>query len=223
MKSVLQVVIIVTIVATALWWAVRAFVIESDVTVKSLDVRSLSYLRDDGRSQATPRDPSNAVVVGAAMPATPAMNSQDAQGIVRGAGQDDTARDAALKATQNVAVAKVNQVAQLPRPQKPASHAIDVTLEISPYCDAAVVAITPVSVQYRHESPTIKAGSLQELESLITVYRKCQQSIFQLSESPLNQAETTNSSLTQRRFDELKYFFIQHRVSKAALRYSKVP
>lgn len=211
MKPVLQVVIVVAIVATALWWAVRAFVIETDDTVRSLDVRSLSYLRDDGHSQATPRNRSDAaVVVGAAMPTTSTSSSRDVQ-------------DTAQNATQNTAVAKLNRLAQPLRAQEPANHAIDVTLEVSPYCDTTVVALPPVAVQYRHESPTIKAGSLQALESLVAEYRKCQQSIFQLSESPLNHAETADSSLTQLRFDELKYFFIQHSVSKAALRYSKVP
>lgn len=207
MKPVLQVVIVVAIVATALWWAVRAFVIETDDTVRSLDVRSLSYLRDDGRSQATPRNRTDAVVVvGAAMPTTSTGSLRDVQ-----------------NTTQDTAVAKLNRLAQPLRAQEPASHAIDVTLEVSPYCDATVVALAPVAVQYRHESPTIKAGSLQALESLVAEYRKCQQSVFQLSESPLNHAETADSSLTQLRFDELKYFFIQHSVSKAALRYSKVP
>ncbi len=105
---------------------------------------------------------------------------------------------------------------------KPPTRAVDVLLVPSEGCEASGVALAPVSVAYRFESPTVKGASLQQLELLVAEYRRCPDSVFQLTENSTG-SEDSSETLTQMRFDELKYFFIQHSVSKTALRYPKQP
>lgn len=105
---------------------------------------------------------------------------------------------------------------------KPPTRAVDVMLVPSEDCDATGVALAPVSVAYRFESPTVKGASLQQLELLVAEYRRCPDSVFQLTQNSLGN-EDASPTLTQMRFDELKYFFIQRSVSKTALTYPEQP
>lgn len=104
------------------------------------------------------------------------------------------------------------------RKPEPAIRAVDVLYELPANCEASGVAAAPVTVQYRYESATIKGNSLRELEVLMAEYRRCEGGVFRLAHNPLGKEDAT-ALLRQMRLDELKYFFLQHRVPKAALRY----
>ena len=98
---------------------------------------------------------------------------------------------------------------------------MDVALEIPPECDANAILLAPLPVKYRHESPSIKGATLAELTLLIAEYRRCRGWLFHLSHNPLGKEDAT-PVLMQRRLDELKYYFLQHSVPKAALRFPEI-
>ncbi|MFK7855956.1 MAG: hypothetical protein AB8B79_17700 [Granulosicoccus sp.] len=96
--------------------------------------------------------------------------------------------------------------------------AIDVQYLVPPGCQAGDVALAPVTISYRFNSPAIKGSSLNVLETIIAEYRLCGGGSFKMSRNPLAEADES-PALGQRRLDELKYFFIQHSVPKSALEY----
>jgi len=89
--------------------------------------------------------------------------------------------------------------------------AIDVKLQMPERCESVALAIVPVGVKFRFESSIIKGESLNDLESLVALYRECVSGRFILTQNPLGRADRTEM-LTERRLDEIKYFFIQHSV-----------
>lgn len=303
MNPVIKVAIAVALVATLLWWAIGKFLIGTDEISDSLDVRSLSYLRDDGASKSVSRE-SNSVNAGVsdtrsansvivrrtesvqvepadlqdedkaeedeedssdekelsadAPEAEPAMfvdtdsaaveviviEADDMSAdVVEGNEEDITAGlagaviegespatpglegsklpeglvDEPEETEAEARARKLKEKLGIKKP-KPPTRAVDVALVLSSECDGSGVALAPVSVQFRFESPTIRGRSLNQLEILVAEFRDCPDSVFQLTENVLGKVDST-PSLTQMRFDELKYFFIQHSVPKTALRY----
>ena len=107
------------------------------------------------------------------------------------------------------------------REAPPPVKTVDVALEISSECEAGDIVLAPLSVKYRYESPNIKGSSLSELELLVAEYRQCGGGIFHLSHTHLSEEDAT-PALMLRRLDEFKYFFLQHRVPKAALRFPEI-
>ena len=105
-------------------------------------------------------------------------------------------------------------------PEKPPEPtvAVDVSLIMPEECSDAAIARVPVGLKFRYESALIRGESLNALESLVALYRECEQGEFVLAENPLGRADATDT-LTQMRFDEVKYFFIQHSVSIDAVRF----
>ncbi len=98
---------------------------------------------------------------------------------------------------------QLNQALGIREPPPPV-RAVEVALEIPSECDASDIVLAPLSVEYRHESPTIKGSSLSGLELLVAEYRKCDGGVFHLSHNPLGKEDST-TALMQRRLDELKY------------------
>ncbi|MFK7859666.1 MAG: hypothetical protein AB8B64_12630 [Granulosicoccus sp.] len=98
--------------------------------------------------------------------------------------------------------------------------AIDVSLDMPERCKGADIARVPIGVKFRFESSLIKGESLNALESLVAFYRECESGQFILAQNPLGRADATEM-LMQMRFDEIKYFFIQHSVSIDAVQFSE--
>ena len=96
--------------------------------------------------------------------------------------------------------------------------AVDVSLLMPDECSGAQIARVPVGLKFRYESSIVRGESLNELESLVALYRDCEQGEFVLDENPLGRADA-NDTLTQMRFDEVKYFFLQHSVSIDAVKF----
>lgn len=120
-----------------------------------------------------------------------------------------------LKAREQEVLKKLG-ISTEPPPQP--TPAIDVRYLVPSDCNSTGVALAPVTVKFRFESPSIKGGSLNVLEKIIAEYRLCRGGSFQLSKNPLGKVDES-PALTQRRLDEIKYFFIQHSVPKTALEY----
>ena len=90
--------------------------------------------------------------------------------------------------------------------------AADVSLNMPDECAGAAVAKVPAVLKFRFESPRIMGESLNVLESLLAVYRDCEQGYFAVEENPLG-FEDADEILVQMRLDEIKYFFLQHNIS----------
>lgn len=120
-----------------------------------------------------------------------------------------------LKAREQAVLEKLG-MSKAPPP--PPTAAIDVAYSALAACEATAAALAPVTVKFRFDSPSIKGESLNVLETIVAEYRRCQGGSFQLSKNPLGKVDES-PALTQRRLDELKYFFIQHSVPKTALEY----
>ncbi|MFT5893163.1 MAG: hypothetical protein ACI8VW_000028 [bacterium] len=100
--------------------------------------------------------------------------------------------------------------------------AVIVELKIAEDCVKREGEQTSLPILYRFESPTIRTSSINELRSLVSQFRLCENSVFQMTQNTQNGVES-NIQLAQMRFDELKYFFTQNNVPKSALQYSKNP
>ncbi len=132
------------------------------------------------------------------------------------ASDDEDAADADDEQNEmNSGEARLKEVLGIDEPEPPV-RAVDVSYHSPENCEAGAVVLAPVAVQYRFESPYITGGGLRELEVLMTEYRRCDGGEFRFAHNPLGSQDAT-PQLKQRRLDELKYFFLQHRVPKTAL------
>jgi len=104
------------------------------------------------------------------------------------------------------------------RKRKPAIHAVDVELILSQTCTAQNLSLEPVSILYRYESPMIRGSSVTKLRELVGHFRNCRGASIQMT-SLRNSNENASQELTVMRLNELKYFFTQNSVPKAALIY----
>ena len=243
MNPITKALIACTAVCIALYLLVAEFMGTTDRLKDSLDVKSLAHTREE-ESQAKPAKKREHVAV-APVPAqeAPQRNTTeeriDAHSVLpRSAPRVEKGVDADV----HVAVEKghaeppedtglvrleddkpsaaetlLKETLGIDEPPPPV-RAVDVSYSAPENCEASGVALAPVAVQYRLESPTITGASLRELELLMTEYRRCDGGQFQFAHNPLGKEDAT-PQLMQRRLDELKYFFLQHRVSETALRF----
>lgn len=101
--------------------------------------------------------------------------------------------------------------------RKNAEAAVIVELMTSESCVTKSHEKTSLAIYYRHESPTIRSSSFNELRSLLRQFRRCENSEFHMTQGDVESSDR----LAQMRFNELKYFFTQHSVPKSAQHYSK--
>ena len=113
---------------------------------------------------------------------------------------------------------RLAELGLIPEKRPEPTIAVDVSLVMPEQCSGARIARVPLGLKFRYESPMVTGDSLNALESLVALYRDCEQGEFVLAENPLGQVDATDT-LTQMRFDEVKYFFLQHSVSIDAVRF----
>ena len=138
--------------------------------------------------------------------------------------QGEANREAVEKVEESAAEAASRKMRQALgiEESKPMTRAVDVQLFASADCDVSELEVTSVAVQFRRDSYRPRAISMRQLEILAEAHRKCPEAYIEVSENPLGKTDATEQ-LTQRRFDEIKYFFIQNSVPKGALRYLDTP
>lgn len=108
--------------------------------------------------------------------------------------------------------ARYAELGLIPKKTPKPTIAVDVALEMPERCAGAAVARVPVALKFRYETSTMRGESLSSLESLVALFRECGSGEFLVTENPLGRVDATDL-LKQMRFDEVKYFFIQHSVS----------
>jgi hypothetical protein len=79
-------------------------------------------------------------------------------------------------------------------------------------------SVKATRILYRFDSPTIRTSSINELRSLVSQFRLCENSVFHMLQI-LRKCARSKVVLAQRRFNELKYFFTQNSVLIFALHY----
>ncbi len=243
MNPITKALIACVAVCIALYFLVAEFLGTTNRLKVSLDVKSLAHTREDENQAKPVKKPE--LVAEAPAPAVEAPQRDktveriDAHSVLpRSAskeeevieedkeGADDGVDDEAAEDTEVVGLEEdkpsaaetlLKETLGIDEPPPPV-RAVDVSYNAPENCEASSVALAPVAVQYRFESPTITGASLRELELLMTEYRRCDGGQFRFAQNPLGKEDAT-PQLMQRRLDELKYFFLQHRVSKTALRF----
>ena len=138
-------------------------------------------------------------------------------------GEDDSERstylsDEELEARSEARRERLAELGLIQETPRKSTTAVDVSLLLPEHCNGAVTAKVPIGVKYRYESPIIRGESLNALESMVALYRLCEQGNFVVAENPLDFEDAT-PTLTQMRIDEVKYFFIQHRISIDAVQF----
>ncbi len=229
MNPILKVLIVTSTVCLGLYFFVAEFLGTTKDLNDSLDVKSLAYIRAEN-SEDKPKPEQTLEILPAPrveeeiaperdeearIDATTAVAPTEDTDEASEETPDDDAAGAPLDTES-----RFKEALGISEPPSPV-RAVDVALEIPAECDAGDIVLAPLSVKYRYESPAIKGSSLSELELLVAEYRKCGSGIFHLSHNPLGKEDAT-PALMQRRLDELKYFFLQHRVPKVALRFPEI-
>ncbi|MFK8079959.1 MAG: hypothetical protein AB8B97_06730 [Granulosicoccus sp.] len=213
MKSLLIPLVLLSVVcAIALWAGIHWFVSTTDDALTGSTVSSSA-------SSPDLRQPDNSVVDQTAVSSSAETRAgsgplQLKTGVALLGENEVESREAARR--QRLIEAGIISGTKQPE----STIAIDVSLAMPENCKGAAIAGVPIGVKFRHESPTIKGSSLNDLESLVALYRACASAQFILAKNPLGRIDATET-LTQMRFDELKYFFIQHSVSIDAVQYSE--
>ena len=246
MKSPLfQLLLITTIVGVGLWTGIKWFLQGTHEYSTTLNSQSLSYLREDPAA-TEPADPKELETLNdtQSQPAATATsapaesdskvdnkvkepageNEQEAEESLNVASQEEDAVRFGEKEMQERENARLERLAALglvTEKQPEPTVAIDASLLMPAVCEGAALAQVPVNLKFRHESPIIRGESLNALESLVAMYRECREGEFVLVENPLGHEDAT-ASLTQMRFDEVKYFFIQHSVSMDAVQFPEI-
>jgi hypothetical protein len=106
--------------------------------------------------------------------------------------------------------------------RKDSEAAVIVELMLSEVCSQEEDEQTALPILYRFDSPTIRTSSINQLRSLVTRFRRCENSEFHMSQNTQSRIDS-KIGLAQMRYDELKYFFTQNSVPTSALHYSKIP
>ena len=120
--------------------------------------------------------------------------------------------DEELEERENARLKRLEELGLVTKKQPAPTIAIDASLIMPSACAGAAISKVPVGLKFRYESSIMRGESLNALESLVALYRQCEEGEFVLAQNPLGREDATEL-LTQMRFDEVKYFFIQHRVS----------
>ncbi len=239
MNPILKVLIVTLLVCLGLYLGVSEFLGTTDRLKGSLDVKSLAYIRDENpdedprlatelKSVAASRNPAkespgreqSSQIDATTVKASPEKIQPDSDAGVDKVSDKQSDQDTDVLVAIADSKDRLKESLGMSEPP-PTVRAVDVVYEIPSECDASAVLHAPIPVKYRYESPTIKGSSLAELELLIAEYRRCDGGIFHLSYNPLGKEDAT-PVLMQRRLDELKYYFLQHRVPKAALRFPEI-
>ena len=229
MNPILKVLIVTSMVCFGLYLSVTTFFGSTNELHDSLDLKSLAYIRpenseDKPKPEKTPETLPEPRVEEESAPEhdeeAPRIDTTTVLTSAEDAGEESEETFDEDSDATDVPLDKENRLKEalgISEPPPPV-RAVDVLLETPSECDASDVVLAPLPVRYRHESPTIKGSSLGELELLVAEYRKCDGGVFHFSHNPLGKEDST-AALMQRRLDELKYFFLQHRVPKTALRF----
>ena len=223
-------------VCIALYFLISEFLGSTENLKDSLDVKSLAYTRpaeSDKKAEVEPELLAQSVDPVEEAPERELVEERiDAASVLTVSEEDankdsdedeessDDETESEVDEEQSAsasAEARLKEALGIEEPLPPV-RAVDVAYELPQECDASSVLLAPVTVKYRFESPTISGASLSELELLMNEYRRCEGGEFLFAHNPLGKEDAT-PLLMQRRLDELKYFFLQHRVPKAALRF----
>ncbi len=243
MNPITKALIACAAVCIALYLLVAEFLGTTDRLKGSLDVKSLAHTREQESQAKSAKKPELVAVAPVPTQETPQRDTTEEridahsvlprsvptvkEGVEEGkdaayeTGDEEAAEDAAVVGLEedkpSAAQTLLKETLGIDEPPPPV-RAVDVSYSAPENCETSGVALAPVAVQYRFESPTITGASLRELELLMTEYRRCDGGQFQFAHNLLGKEDAT-PQLMQRRLDELKYFFLQHRVSKTALRF----
>ena len=103
---------------------------------------------------------------------------------------------------------------------KPPTHAIDVALSIPDQCKNPEINTDLVPILFRHDDPALRGQSVTDLTAMLTVFRDCGEGTFEMTISADGNVDASEG-LTQRRLNELKYYFRQHGVPEGSVIYPK--
>ncbi len=138
---------------------------------------------------------------------------QGARNESAGGRQASTLSGEELQSRQKARQARLAELGLIRKKAPPPTVAVDVSLDMPERCSGAALAKVPVGLKFRHETSVIRGESLNALQSLVALFRQCNDDgKFIVAENPLGRADATDT-LRQMRIDEVKYFFIQHSVS----------
>ncbi len=234
-----QLLLLTVFVGIGLWVGVKWFLGGTEEFPDSIDIRSMGYLRDDaptsGTSASAPKElePANQEPMPPAAFAAPepmktveeiseeaAAEEEQAEEEETDEMEPDTVALGAeeVDAREKARKRRLAELGLIPRQRPEPTIAVDVSLIMPDSCIDAAIAKVPVGLKFRYESSIIRGESLNALESMVALYRDCQQGEFVLTENPLGREDATDT-LTQMRFDEVKYFFIQHSVPIDAVQF----
>ena len=230
-RPLIQMLLATAILGIALWLAVHWFLGGTDEFSSSLDVRSLGYVSEESQTSSGSDDDSGASSEPSGTPGIvddAALSLSDTQRLEavlmeeqnppeEFTEEDDIEKksslsDEELQARSEARRKRLAEVGLIQEKPPEPTIAVDVSLLMPEHCRGAATARVPIGLKYRYESSIIRGESLYALESLVALYRLCEQGDFVVTENPLG-FEDASPTLTQMRFDEVKYFFIQHRVS----------
>ncbi|MGQ7848000.1 hypothetical protein ACUNV4_26125 [Granulosicoccus sp. 3-233] len=236
MNPITKAIIACATVCIALYFLVAEFLGGTENLNESLDVKSLAYTREEESQAKSVERPQRAAPLPEPTEKAPERDQSvqriDANSVLpRSAAEPEDSGDqtrenggaeegngtVAQESQMSSGEALLKEVLGIDEPPPPV-RAVDVSYRLPENCEASGVVLAPVAVQYRFESPTITGASLQELQLLMSEYRRCDGGEFQFAHNPLGKEDAT-PPLMQRRLDELKYFFLQNRVPKTALRF----
>lgn len=236
--------IAVSILGVCLYVGVRYFHGGSENLASKIDIRSLSYLREndseastqqntgDNSGQEVTVDQGEAQADHAAESYT-AETTDDARSPEANfeLAQEQRLVQTGLRDSKNAPIklsaeerkdardAKLSRLGLLPKKRPPPTIALDVSLSMPDSCKSELsLPQSKVPLEFRFDSPTLRGDSLNRLEGLVAVYRECAGGLFTLTENPLGKVDASKS-LTQMRLDEVKYFFLQHSIPKSAIEF----
>jgi len=196
--------------AISLWIGINWFLSNADDRTFDTAVKAVHQSRDNDQSRTAGRTQAASpqrVITGTEL----AESGPEVNGAMLG--QDEVDAREAARRQRLIEVGIISSEKQ----EEPAI-AIDVSLNMPEKCKGSDIAKVPIGVKFRHESSLIKGESLNDLESLVALYRDCASGQFLLAHNLLGRVDATEM-LTQMRLDEIKYFFIQHSVSIDAVQF----
>lgn len=242
MKSPLaQLLLLSVFVGLGVWFSLRVFVGNTDDYVSSLDIRSVERLTyvaptESNSKPAESKEPMTPGVFAepeATMPTPEELGTdgefaadeseegeEDEEGAEEDVNNDEEEQEREgsslsgeeLAARDKARREKLAELGLLHEKPTELTIAADVSLVMPDECAGAAIAKVPAVLKFRFESSRIMGESLNVLESLLAVYRECEQGYFAIEANPLG-FEDADEILVQMRLDEIKYFFLQHNIS----------
>jgi len=101
-----------------------------------------------------------------------------------------------------------------------ATRAVDIRLMLAKRdCPMSAQERTRIGVLFRHGSAAIKGASLNLIDGLIHLHRRCG-GTFELKHNPQGTTDA-NDVLKKRRQDEVKYYFLQRSIPKTDIEFSE--